>query len=66
MPVNSFDSQTAEPISTSSVNTSYKVSAPSGYTKFYVLGNSSNLSTNQTIDYSQYSAAQLNSMGVHQ
>lgn len=63
VPVNSFDSQTAEPISTSSVNTSYKVSAPSGYTKFYVLGNSSNLSTNQTIDYSQYSAAQLNSMG---
>ena len=59
VPVNSFDSQTAEPISTSSVNTSYKVSAPSGYTKFYVLGNSSN----QTIDYSQYSAAQLNSMG---
>lgn len=33
VPVNSFDSQTAEPISTSSVNTSYKVSAPSGYTK---------------------------------
>lgn len=63
VPVNSFDSQTAEPISTSSVNTSYKVSAPSSYTKFYVLGNSSNLSTNQTIDYSQYSAAQLNSMG---
>lgn len=63
VPVSSFDSQTAEPISTSSVNTSYKVSAPSGYTKFYVLGNSSNLSTNQTIDYSQYSAAQLNSMG---
>lgn len=63
VPVNGFDSQTAEPISTSSVNTSYKVSAPSGYTKFYVLGNSSNLSTNQTIDYSQYSAAQLNSMG---
>ena len=63
VPVNSFDSQTAEPISTSSVNTSYKVSAPSGYTRFYVLGNSSNLSTNQTIDYSQYSAAQLNSMG---
>ena len=63
VPVNSFDSQTAEPISTSSVNTSYKVSAPSSYTKFYVLGNSSSLSTNQTIDYSQYSAAQLNSMG---
>lgn len=63
VPVNSFDSQTAEPISTSSVNTSYKVSAPSGYTKFYVLGNSNSLTASQTVDYSRYSASQLNSMG---
>lgn len=63
VPVSSFDSQTAEPISTSSVNTSYKVSAPSGYTKFYVLGNSNSLTSSQTVDYSRYSAYQLNSMG---
>lgn len=63
VPVNSFDSQTAEPISTSSVNTSYKVSAPYGYTKFYVLGNSNSLTASQTVDYSRYSASQLNSMG---
>ena len=63
VPVSSFDSQTAEPISTSSVNTSYKVSAPYGYTKFYVLGNSNSLTASQTVDYSRYSASQLNSMG---
>lgn len=63
VPVSSFDSQTAEPISTSSVNTSYKVSAPYGYTKFYVLGNSNSLTASQTVDYSRYSAYQLNSMG---
>lgn len=63
VPVNSFDSQTAEPVSTTTVNTNYKVSAPYGYTKFYVLGNSNSLTASQTVDYSRYSATQLNSMG---
>lgn len=63
VPVNSFDSQTAEPVSTTTVNTNYKVSAPYGYTKFYVLGNSNSLTSSQTVDYSRYSASQLNSMG---
>lgn len=63
VPVNSFDSQTAEPVSTTTVNTNYKVSAPYGYTKFYVLNNSYNLAANQIVDYSQYSVSQLNSMG---
>ena len=63
VPVNSFDSQTAEPVSTTTVNTNYKVSAPYGYTKFYVLGNSNSLTSSQTVDYSRYSATQLNSMG---
>ena len=62
VPVNSFDSQTAEPVSTTT-NTNYKVSAPYGYTKFYVLGNSNSLTSSQTVDYSRYSAYQLNSMG---
>ena len=63
VPVNSFDSQTAEPVSTTTTNTNYKVSAPYGYTKFYVLGNSNSLTASQTVDYSRYSASQLNSMG---
>ena len=63
VPVNSFDSQTAEPVSTTTTNTNYKVSAPYGYTKFYVLGNSNSLTSSQTVDYSRYSASQLNSMG---
>ena len=63
VPVNSFDSQTAEPVSTATTNTNYKVSAPYGYTKFYVLGNSNSLTASQTVDYSRYSASQLNSMG---
>ena len=63
VPVNSFDSQTAEPVSTTTTNTNYKVSAPYGYTKFYVLGNSNSLTASQTVDYSRYSAYQLNSMG---
>ena len=63
VPVSSFDSQTAEPVSTTTTNTNYKVSAPYGYTKFYVLGNSNSLTASQTVDYSRYSASQLNSMG---
>ena len=63
VPVNSFDSQTAEPVSTTTTNTNYKVSAPYGYTKFYVLGNSNSLTSSQSVDYSRYTASQLNSMG---